>query len=248
MNTLPTERDLPPAARDATRARLVAAADRPPASARPWVPVAAAAGLAAVVGASVAGVAAYRSDPAPAPVGTASPTGLDRAGLAARCIGSGSREVDTSGSRLLVLFRDRQGYQFDVGNAGFIATCAASPDGREVFRGGSVGIGGQDGDNLTYFDKPWSVQLDTWGSQDLNGGFLNPGDPVVFHASGRVSRNVTRVVITWPGHAPVTAAVEGPRFLARVPGVPPVEGQEPPDRPDMIVAYDAAGRVVGRTN
>ncbi|HEY6749558.1 MAG TPA: hypothetical protein VI357_28055 [Mycobacteriales bacterium] len=266
MNTLPAERDLPPAARDAARARVVAATQQPPAPRR-WVPVAAAAGLLAVVGASVAGVAAYRSDPAPAPAASpspspspspsASPTGPDRDDLAARCIrssgaDSGPVEIDTSDSRVLVLFRDRYGYQLEVGNPGFAAECTASPDGQEVIAGGYSGSGGPRGRNLTYLKgREGPIELQGYGGVELAGHVPLPtaGERVVFYASGRVSRDVARVVITWPGKKPVTAAVEGPRFLARVPGRGRTDArQEPGDRPDLIVAYDAAGHELGRTN
>ncbi|HST65114.1 MAG TPA: hypothetical protein VLM05_07985 [Mycobacteriales bacterium] len=75
-----------------------------------------------------------------------------------------------------------------------------------------------------------------------------PGDRLMAHVTGRVSRGVARVLVTWPGAAPVVAAVEGPRFLARGPLQPTPEGTEPADRPALVVAYDAAGHPLGSTN
>jgi hypothetical protein len=70
VNPLPTERDLPPAARDAARARAVAAVAQPPARSRRWLPLAAAAAAVAVVG----GSALVVSGPEPAAIAPAAPT------------------------------------------------------------------------------------------------------------------------------------------------------------------------------
>ena len=236
MNALPAERDLPPAARDAARARAVAAVTRPAAPSRRWVPLAAAAGLAAVVAGSTVAVAAYRSDPAPAPAATASPPGPSRADMLAECVrytrvDTMARELgDTSRTDVRALWQDRYGYLLSIGSAKTAATCSFAPDGTRLRGAGSGGA------YSGYLDRPGeAVVAGQYGTGAL------PADRLGYYVTGRVSRDVARVVVTWPGAAPVTAALEGPYLLARAtfPGLTDV------DRPAEIVAYDAAGNVLG---
>lgn len=237
MTALPAERDLPPAARDAARARTVAAVTPPAAPARRWIPLAAAAGLAAVVAASAVAVAAYRSDPAPTPAATASPTGPSRARLLAECArytrldALARRLGDTSPTQVRAVWQDRYGYQLSIGSAKMLAVCSFAPDGTPLPGAGSSGA------YSGYLDRPGeAIVVGMYGTASA------ARDRLGYFVTGRVRRGVARVVVTWPGAAPVTAALEGPYFIARV----TFPGQTGVDRRAEIVAYDAAGTALGR--
>lgn len=243
MSTLPAERDLPPAARDAARAELVAAVRRPASRPRRWVPVAAAAGLAAIVGASVAGVAALRDDAAPTTPGTTptaspSPAGPTRAGLLASCLElvqperhrSIGNDPDRSPYEVRALWRDRYGYMLWMGNRTMSYECTFAADGtRQKGAGGGASDTG-------YADTP--VVGQGFGTSTASA------DTLAAHTMGRVGRGVAKVVVIWRNKPPVTAALEGPYFIARTVGVasPTLEME---DRPLRVDAYDAAGNKVG---
>jgi hypothetical protein len=239
MNTLPAERDMPPAARDAARARAVAAVT-PPARSRWWIPLAAAAALAAVVAGSAVAVAVRRSEPVPPPAATPTPAApTSRAGLLATCAGyvglaDLARKLgDSSPVVMRALFRDRYGYLVYIGTQRTDSTCSLAPDGSRM-RG--AGGGGSDSG---YLDRPGeAVVIAGYGTCEV------PADRIGYYVTGRVSRKVARVVVTWPGSAPVTAALEGPYFAART----TFPGTKDRERPGELVAYDAAGNVLDRDN
>jgi hypothetical protein len=241
MNTLPAERDMPPAAQAAGRARAVATVTHPPTRSRLWVPLAAAAALIAVVAGSAVAVAVRRSEPVPPPAATATPTApTSRAGLLATCAGYvdlADLAVRWFGDRspvvMRALFRDRYGYLVYIGTDRTDANCSLAPDGSRM-RG--AGAGGSDSG---YVNRPGeAVVVAGYGTCSV------PADRLGYYVTGRVSRKVARVVVTWPGAAPVTAALDGPYFAARA----TFPGTKDAERPGELVAYDAAGNVVDRDN
>jgi hypothetical protein len=90
----------------------------------------------------------------------------------------------------------------------------------------------------------YSGYVDRPGTVVVVGGYGTcgvPADRLGYYVIGSVSTGVARVVVTWPGVAPVTAALDGPYFAARAtfPGMTDV------DRPGQVDAYAADGTLLG---
>jgi hypothetical protein len=262
VNTLPTERDLPPAAREALRARVVDAVGHAP-PLRRWVPLAAAAALAAVVCGTAVTVAVARggpgrtADPAPTATATASRTASPRptprftpipkrtgpataATMVADCAtyarnSMGDLVQDESPAHLKLLLHDRYGYLIEIVTRRMDATCDMSPTGTVLNGSGGSRDPGL-GSELGYVIRPGiAIEVTAYGSD-------NPAKRIWgAFAAGHVRKGVARVVVTWRGRPPVTAVLDGPFFIARI----AVPGEPGPLPPGSAVAYDAAGNELG---
>jgi hypothetical protein len=143
-------------------------------------------------------------------------------------------DATATGSGLLARFTDAHGVVVWVGDAKDSTLCEFDErDG--VVSEGQLGTM----DPAGYLPgRRAAVQPRSWGN-----GELGPGGPATRHAAGQVRRGVTRLVITWAGAPPVTVPVKGPYWVARV--VLPA-GDHPVQTPAEVLAYDAAGTLVGR--
>jgi hypothetical protein len=232
VNALPTERDLPPGARDAARTRLVAAVAAPPVRRR-WVPAAAAAAVLVVAGAAV-GVAAVggreQGRPGgaePTPSATGAPAELTRAELLAVCQAQLDRYPGSPGPvRARALLRDRLGYVLAFGNARKDGYCTLGP------RGEPGGVGTSTPAHPPETDPV--VEVFSWASGELNGEASPPRSFVVY---GLVGPQVTRVVVNWAGGRPVEAAVGDGMFVARWFGDPDATTGTAP----TVVGYGPGG-------
>lgn len=243
MNTLPTERDLPPAARDAARARAVAAVAPPPTRSRRWVPVAAAAAAVAVVGGSALAVSGRSPAPDPAATGpgpavaatpTAARTVPPDAELTARCV----RDAGGDPGRLRAVFSDARGYLVWVMGDDYGAVCAYRWDGS---RDGDVDRGRLGPEEP---DQPRTGYAPATGSHltlSVRTRVIARSEPprAQLVLLGQVARDVTRVEGRWAGRPPVEAALRGPYYLARV--VAPLQDGRRPELRGSTTAYGPGG-------
>jgi hypothetical protein len=252
MNALltpPPERDLPH--HDAIRRQVVAAAIRPRRATR-LVPVAAAAGVALVLGAAVAVLAGGGLLPTAVDHG-ASPTGhtyVDGPLIVRQCLlpppapspGMAPGPPDPTGAQVLAVFPDSIGGLALVGNGRGFATCDLNPDGQ-------VAGAGQVVQNLS----PWPRRFDPTRQAvtvDLAAGRMaivgdrtsSPGAPMVFEVVGRVAPSVTRVVVTWSDGPRLDAAVQDGYYLVR--RLAPGQSQIPA-LAVTVRAYGDRGRLLG---
>jgi hypothetical protein len=217
VNTLPTERDLPPATREALRARVVELAKVrvPGPRFRRWLPAAAAAGLAAVIAGSAVAVSAGRTVAPSAPAGTAtspSPAGdprimpleqVTRVEADARL----QAQVDDlclwHRSRVLLAVRTPWD-TIAVGAPGATAfACAVLPDGNPGPGGSGVVLPPGARSPL-----PAPATADAGGSSG-QGVWLST-------FSGKVTRQVRRVILTFPDGRTMAATVGNGVYVAVV--------------------------------
>lgn len=195
--------------------------------------VAAAALLAAAVP-----VTALRPDPAP-PTTHQPPSDAD---VLRSCLGRAPALLDrppTQG-RVLVTLADDRGYAAWVGGGDYdLPDC--------MFDRSGAPAGGPATKLYPRGVRPPRGYLPDGTPYALQDGGVGDGGRsyTTAYASGRVSRQVRRLVIRWPRLPPAEAVLDGPYFLARV----SVDGVlwRPADRPESVTAYDGAGRVLGRT-
>lgn len=138
-----------------------------------------------------------------------------------------------------VLFRDEAGFLLYAGDDTHSWTCEFRPDGSGV--NGSGGNHGSIGDG---WSTSQAVGMSSSGTGSLVTGLGQDTTRAEYSAVGSVRRGVTTVVVTWGDAPPVTAAVNGPYWAARL--VFPT-GRYPETVPATAVAYDAAGQEVGRS-
>jgi hypothetical protein len=272
VSNLPTERDLPPAAREATRARVVEAVGRRSPSRR-WVPLAAAAGLTAVVAGAAVAVASRGApqvaEPRPTPSAPATPSATSSRTpspapsprsaftpipkrtvatvptMVADCATAAHNTTrytfeDNSAPHLKVLFHDQYGYLIEIVTAKIDWTREMSPTGTVLNGSGASrdsGLGSESG----YVTRPGTaVEVTAYGGSTPRG----PADSLQgVQAAGHVRKGVAKVVVTWRGLPPVTAALDGPFFLARA----TYQGKPGQGPEGVAIAYDAAGHELGRT-
>lgn len=229
MSTVPAERDLPPAARDAARAQVVAAVARP--ARRRWVPVAAAAAAVVAIAVPVAVVAVRHQDGGPtatpvvpAAAGTAAGRAVpDPASIVAKCTSRAARSWDLGRPgdveksdvlpptvQLHALFQDTRGYVALMGGPRYVTYCAYRWDGGVDDERGMV-----TGDVIPYGYSTLSVPQHI----EVFDSFLKPlpgGKASALLIHGTVQADVARVVLRWDGYPPVQADVRGPYYLARI--------------------------------
>jgi hypothetical protein len=279
VSTLPTERDLPPAAREAARARVVEAVNRRSPSRR-WIPLAAAAGLTAVVAGAAVTVAVTRdgapqvAEPAPTPSRSATPSTTPSATpstapsprsaftpipkrtvatvptMVADCATSAHNTTrytfeDNSAAHLKVLFHDQYGYLIEIVTAKIHWTCDISPTGTVLNGSGGSrdsGLGSEPG----YVTRPGiAVEVTAYGgdSPTKQSNVFGRAGVQGVQAAGHVRKGVAKVVVSWHGLPPVTAALDGPFFLARA----TYQGKPGQGPGGVAIAYDAAGHELGRS-
>jgi hypothetical protein len=240
MTTLtpPPERELPAE----LRARVLD--EIGPAPRRHWVPVAAAVAAAVALAVPVA-VLAGRDGPAPtAPGGPAATSAAPRpaaAEIVRRCLAD-DLIGEYGDERLQVVFADDRGFVAAVGGRHLSTTCGFSPtwarvtnDGAEESSSGGLEVG-----YLPEGRRHLTITSQSAGPDDRQPG----GSQAV--VTGRVDRDVRRVVVRWDDGQAVTAALDGPYFAVRAffpPG--PTPGVSSPR--GVAVAYDAQGRELGHT-
>lgn len=269
MNTLPAERDLPPAARDALRARLVETAGHP-AQPRRWVPLAAAAGLAAVVAGTAVAVAVSRGGPPPVAdpvVPVSSPASTPSASAS----GTATPTVRPPTTHPIP---KRTGPATVPGMLADCTTYARNMASIYLEDSSPTRVKALFHDRYGYLIEIRTAKLDFTCDMSPTGAVLNgsggssdpglgselgyitrPGIAIEVteygsatparqlggvRVAGHVRRGVDRVMVTWPGQPPVRAALNGPFFIARV----AVSGRFAQLR-GVAVAYDAAGHKLG---
>jgi hypothetical protein len=247
MTSLPPERDLPEAARTATRARIVTAAASRPDRSRRWVPIAAAAALAAVVAGSAVGVSLTRGaavPPVPAAAST-SPAPSD-ATLLEACrrflIGLDPQRTDPGRLQVIARFADEYGIMLLAQSTRTKTTCTFHPDGTPA----DPGHGSSGGERLGYLDPRSTVPVlgAGWG---IGAVTTYGGRPAVDtrEVTGIVKREVAKVVVIFQGHPPITAVPGVGAFVARL--VIPAGSAYPNDPYMIFVGYDKDGHELGRT-
>jgi hypothetical protein len=273
VNALPTERDLPPAARDALRARAVDAVRHPARPPRRWVPLAAAAALAAVVAGSVVAVALTDRDSGPAagppsatpvtPGPTArsaspSPTPIDLSGPP-RFVSLGMTRIAVD-SRLQGLVNSACGFhgaKVRLAVTMRYSTMAIVAPGADAFgcglaADGGPGLGGAGSYTPQLPSSPMVAPVRTDGLAEqavAEGLFLST-------LQGKVTSDVRRVTLTYDGHvldATVGNGVYvggaliqyGPsRPLPRTPDRSTPHGLPNPPAEPTVRAYDANGTLL----
>jgi hypothetical protein len=252
MLTPPPERDLP--RHEAIRRQVVQAAAAPRRRPARLLPVATAAGVTLVVGATVAALAGWLG--APAPVGSGNrptdPGGDNRALVVRQCLGPlpaptpdpAPMPPSAVGARLLATFSDATGGLALVGNAGGFATCDIGRDGQ---------VAGYP--DVSSYLEPWPRRLSSPGqpvSVDLADGRVGlvgrstsaPNAPFVFEVVGRVAPTVARVTATWSDGHTLTAAVQNGFYAVRQ--LAPRAGRaEVPLLSVTVRAYDRTGHLLG---
>ena len=232
---LPPRRELPAPTADRIRARVLAGTTAPAGRRSRWLPLAAAAAVVVLVAGAVA-VTGARDDRSAPPAGppSPSPSGPDRAALLADCVKvfgtvrDRQGRIDRSPFGVRALFRDRDGYMLWAGSTTMTVTCSFTSAGALLPSAG----GGADPSGYLVGDAE-AVVVNGYGTQHVTAR----DDRLGYHVTGRVRRDVARVVVTWPDAEPVTAALEGPYFAARA----TYPGRTDVDRPALIVAYTADG-------
>jgi hypothetical protein len=249
VNTVPAERDLPPAARDTARARAVAAVEHRSAGTRRWLPVAAAAALAVVVaGTTVAVSLAHDQQPpatAPPPVRTASPS------PSAAPTGAGPVQVDPL--RMTRISPDAT-LQAQVGDCGYgfrgarirlavrtpYSTLAVVAPGADAFACGVADEGGSGSYTPQLPSSPMAAPVRSTGPAEtpVAAGLA------LSTVEGKVTAGVRRVTLTYAGHvldATLGNGVYvGGAVLRYHPG-----GLGPRPLPEPVIrAYDANGRLL----
>lgn len=267
MNTLPTERDLPPAAREAARARAVAAVTAPAARSGRWVPVAAAAALAAVVGGTTVAVSLAGGDPSPAPPAashSASPSasasatpdfagpprvlplGMSRVSPGARLQTQVDQGCGFHGAKIRLAVRMRFSTVAVVAPGADAFACGLGPNGEPA-------LGGAGSYSPQLPASPMNAPV---RSDGIAEGPVAPG-LILSTIQGKVTRDVRRVTLTYVGHA-LDATVGngvyyggaliqyGPsRPLPTTPADPGSSTGFPNPPPEPIIrAYDAHGTLL----
>jgi hypothetical protein len=233
---IPTERDLPPAARDAARARVVALAEAPARPRRRWVPAVAALAVVAAVALPVAlgsGVGApNRSHTLPAET-----TIVDH------CLDGISAHF-AAGMSMRALFTDERGYVAYVAAKNKLIYCAFAWDGSLDHRSATT-----EGPILPDAYAPARSPAGLGGLNNMVDGSTDrlPGSDRTLYSTiyyGSVTKNVRSVTLTVQGVGPVHADLRGPAWIARA----VFHGPADPKRLDLrtvITTYDANGRTIG---
>jgi hypothetical protein len=267
--TPPPERDLPGAGE--IRRGLVAAVATDRRTSHRLLPAAAAAGVATVGAATVLGITQLTGSSVPAGSGGLPRpfTPPTREQVLVGCLGAGwrtfgpmvetvpdpahpghRREVEVGQpTTVAAVFTDDYGTIALLTGNGSMMRCSLNPDGS----------GDLSEPSITAIDRPDTPPADAakvarekvvvgpwtdWGSIEWIDSHPPTRDQAAHYvAEGRVAAGVARVVVTWPDHAPVEAAIGRGHFVARL-SVPGEGRRDVPYLGFSLKAYDAHGRVV----
>ena len=253
--SLPPERDLAPERHSALRAELMRQATSSRRQLpRGLAPVAAAVALAVVITTTFALVGADHSGSGQRS-GGGSQSGPHivpaDATVAERCLSGPGGTVD-------VIFVDNEGYYAAVEKAGKRLTCAfdwashvwpgltagiipaastyAPAKGSHVFVAESESLG------VPSAGQP-SPRRTAFRGSDGKIHTVGPNEAAGYGAFGTVARDVTRVVLTWPGRGSVEAAIRGPYFIGRL-----LNDSLSAPTTFTVTTYDATGHLLGTVN
>ena len=197
------------------------------------------AGAVAVAVAAAVPVAALRPGPAGDAARPPARSMLPEAEIVASCLRRAPALSERSAAapgRVLAVFADRRGYLAWVGGRNYdLPDCLFGWDG--------IAAGGPATKVYATEPPPRGYLPDRTPYAVHDGGVGDGGrDHTTAYATGRVSRQVRRLVLRWPGFPPVEAVLAGPYFAGRATadGLVRVPGDGAP----AVTAYDAAGRVL----